>query len=132
MTSGECRENDESSKAPKPHPLDLEERTAKCGEAVIRFAKGVSHDAVGAPLISQFVRAATSVGASYCEADDAGLRKEFRHKISICRKEARDTKHWLRMLVAFDGRLREQAKPLWQEEKELNLIFSAIFRNTQC
>jgi len=130
MTSGECRENDETSRPPKPHPLDLEERTAAFGEAVIRFAKGMSYDAVGAPLITQLVRSATSVGANYCEADDAGSRKEFRHRISICRKEAREAKHWLRMVVAADGRLREQAKPLWKEAKELNLIFSAIFRNT--
>jgi len=133
MTSGECRGNDEERQGakPKPHPLELEERTAKFGEAVIRFAKAIPHDAVGRPLISQLVRAATSVGANYCEADDAGSRKEFRHRISIFRKEARETKHWLRMVVAADGRLRDQAKPLWQEAKELNLIFSAIFRNTK-
>jgi hypothetical protein len=57
----------------------LEERTATFGEAVIRFARPIPRDAVGAPLISQLVRAATSVGANYCEADDTGSRKEFRH-----------------------------------------------------
>ena len=133
MTSGECRGNDEAAHGPKPkpHALDLEERTATFGEAVIRFAKGMPRDAVNASLVSQLVRAATSVGANYCEADDAGSRKEFRHRINICRKEARETKHWLRMIVAADGRVREEARPLWQEAKELNLIFSAIFRNTR-
>ncbi|MBL7140296.1 MAG: four helix bundle protein [Planctomycetes bacterium] len=133
MANGERRADDEGKPNAKatPHALDLEERTAKFGEAVIRFARGIPHDAVSVTLVSQLVRAATSVGANYCEADDAGSRKEFRHRISICRKEAREAKHWLRMLVAADGRAREKAKPLWQEAKELNLIFSAIFRNTK-
>jgi four helix bundle protein len=110
---------------------DLEQRTAKFGEAVIAFAKTVQRNAITLPLISQLVRSATSVGANYCEADDSESRKDFRHKISTCRKESRETKHWLRMLVAADADLRSAARPLWQEAKELNLIFSAIFRNAK-
>lgn len=110
---------------------DLEERTAKFGEAVIAFAKTVQRNAITLPLISQLVRSATSVGANYCEADDSESRKDFRHKISTCRKESRETKHWLRMLVAADADLKSAARPLWQEAKELNLIFSAIFRNAK-
>jgi len=110
---------------------DLEERTAKFGEAVIAFAKTVQRNAITLPLISQLVRSATSIGANYCEADDSESRKDFRHKISTCRKESRETKHWLRMLVAADADLKNAARPLWQEAKELNLIFSAIFRNAK-
>jgi four helix bundle protein len=110
---------------------DLEERTAKFGEAVIAFAKTVQRNAITLPLISQLVRSATSVGANYCEADDSESKKDFRHKISTCRKESRETKHWLRMLVAADADLKSAARPLWQEAKELNLIFSAIFRNSK-
>jgi four helix bundle protein len=110
---------------------DLEERTAKFGEAVIAFAKTVQRNAITLPLISQLVRSATSVGANYCEADDSESRKDFRHKISTCRKESRETKYWLRMLVAADADLKNAARPLWQEAKELNLIFSAIFRNAK-
>jgi len=110
---------------------NLEERTAKFGEAVIAFAKAIPQNVITWPLISQLVRASTSVGANYCEADDAESKKDFRHKINTCRKEARETKHWLRMIVAADKSLRSQAQPLWQEAKELNLIFSAIFRNAK-
>ena len=39
-------------------------------------------------------------GGNYCEADDAGSKKEFRYRISICKREARETKHWLRMIAA--------------------------------
>src|SRR5688572_16590317 len=76
---------------------DLEERTAVFGEGIISFAKLVPRDVVSMPLISQLVRAGTSVGANYCEADDAVSRKEFRKNIGTCLKEVKETKHWLRM-----------------------------------
>lgn len=108
--------------------FDLEERTAKFGEAIILFAKSVPVTLVTTPLIPQIVRAGTSVGANYCEADDAGSKKEFMYRISVCKRESRETKHWLRMIAAAVPELKEPARPLWQEAKELNLIFSAIFR----
>jgi four helix bundle protein len=116
---------------PKPRQFDLEERTAAFGNAVIHLAKTVPLTPVTRPLVSQLVRSATSFGANYCEADDAESRADFKHKIGICKKEARETKHWLRMLVTAVPESREQAKPLWQEAKELNLIFNAIVRTTK-
>ena len=110
---------------------DLEERTAAFGEAVIAFAKAIPSNAITAPLISQLVRSGTSIGAKYVEADDADSKRDFRFKIGLCRREARETKHWLRMIVAAERQLREAARPLWQEAKELNLIFSAIKRGTR-
>lgn len=108
--------------------FDLEERTALLGEAVIAFAKKVPANLVTTSLIPQLVRAATSVGANYCEADDADSKKDFRFKIGLCRREARETKHWLRMIVAAVPDLKLEARPLWQEAKELNLIFGSIRR----
>src|SRR4051812_18951774 len=67
--------------------FDLEERTARFGEAIIHFAKRIPKSPENIPLISQIVRCGTSVGANYCEADDAVSRKEFRHKIGTCKKE---------------------------------------------
>jgi four helix bundle protein len=110
---------------------DLEERTARFGEAIIGFAKTIPRNPVTMPLIGQLVRSGTSVGANYCEADDAESRKDFRHKIGICRKEARETKHWLRMVVAAEPGMTEKARTLWQEAKELHLIFVAVRRNTK-
>ena len=109
---------------------ELEERTARFGEAVIGFAKKAQASFVIRPLLNQLIRSATSVGANYCEADDSESMKDFRHKIAICRKEAREAKHWLRMVVAADDSLRDEAAVLWKEAKELNLIFSAIIRKT--
>lgn len=108
--------------------FDLEERTAKFGEAIIVFAKKIPINQVTRSLVDQIVRSATSIGANYCEADDASSKKEFRQKIGYCRKESRETKHWLRMIAKAEPEFREEAKPLWQEAKELHLIFAAILR----
>ena len=108
--------------------FDLEERTAKFGEAVITFAKRLPNGPVMSPLIGQAVRSATSVGANYAEADDAQSKKEFLQKIGYCRKEARETKHWLRMIATATPEVKEPARALWQEAKELHLIFAGICR----
>ncbi len=112
----------------KPKIFDLEERTARFGVAIIAFAKKIPKNAVTLPLIDQLVRAGTSVGANYCEADDAVSKKDFRFKIGTCKKEARESKHWLRMVVAAEESMKEEARGLWQEAKELHLIFAAIYR----
>jgi four helix bundle protein len=107
---------------------DLEERTAKFGENIIKFAKEVKINPITQRIISQLVAAGTAIGANYCEADDAESSKDFKHKIGIAKKEARETKHWLRMIVIAVPELKEEAKILWQEAKELHLIFNAISR----
>ena len=108
---------------------DLEERTARFGEAVIDFAKTIPQDAVTDRLISQLVGAATSVGANYVEADDAVSKKEFLKNIGTCRKEARETKHFLRMVVRAVPGLKADAGKLWSEARELHLIFSKIWKS---
>ena len=110
------------------HPFDLEERTALFGESVIAFARKIKRDPVTERLIKQLVGAGTSVGANYCEADDAVSRKEFKQKIGYCKKEARESKFFVRMVVKAVPELREEAKQLWQEAKELHLIFAKIYR----
>jgi len=115
--------NDKISKSKK---YDLEERTAKFGEGVIRFCKIIPKNEITSPLIVQLVKAATSIGANYCEADDAESGKDFKHKIGIAKKEARETKHWLRMIATACPELKEEARILWQETKELHLIFNSI------
>ena len=105
---------------------DLEERTAKFGEEIIRFTRVLTENTVIKPIISQLVRSATSIGANYCEADDAESKKDFKHKIGICKKESRETKHWLRMLSTALPDKKGEITKYWQEAKELNLIFNAI------
>ena len=105
---------------------DLEERTAKFGEDIVALAKKAPKNAVTLPLISQLVRAGTSIGANYCEAIGASSGRDFRNKIYICKKEAQETKYWLRILAKADPAVREEARKLWKETQELTLIFSKI------
>lgn len=130
------RSGDEKERGdPKPKdgneekPYDLAERTAKFGEAIIDFAKKIPVNPVTRRLIEQLVGAGTSVGANYREADDAVSKKDFRYKIGTCKKEARESKFFVRMVVRAVPALREEAKPLWQEAKELHLIFAKIYRS---
>ena len=108
---------------------DLEERTAGFGEAIIDFAKAIPQNPITNRIITQLIGAATSVGANYVEADDAVSKKEFLKNIGTCRKEARETRHFLRMVVRAVPELKPRARTLWLEAKELHLIFSKIWRN---
>ncbi len=108
---------------------DLEERTAIFGEEVIDFVKALPHDRINNELAKQIVCSGTSVGANYMEADGAESKKDFKHKLSICRKETKETKHWLRMIARANPDKKDICKKLWQEAQELTLIFSAILKS---
>jgi four helix bundle protein len=105
---------------------DLEERTARFGEKVIDFVKDLKQNVINKPLISQLIRSATSIGANYREANQAISKKDFRNKIHLCRKEANETKHWLRMILRANPEKKEECEKLWKEAHELVLIFSKI------
>src|SRR5688500_4536182 len=102
---------------PEGRRFDLAERTAAFAEKIVAFARKLPEDSVTRPLISQVVRSGGSVGANYCEADDAVSKKEFRQKIGTCRKEAKETKYWIRIIVAAVPGVRNEARILWQEAK---------------
>jgi len=104
----------------------LADRTSKFGEEAIRFAKIIINNPINIPLINQFIRSATSIGANYMEADCAESKKDFQHKIGICKKEAKETTHWLHMLAVANPDKAEKCRELWREAHELTLIFSAI------
>ena len=108
--------------------FDLEERTAKFGEAGIKFCKKIPRGPGNDRIIDQLVGCSTSVGANYCEADEAVSKKEFAVKIGTCKKEAKESKFFLRMAATAEPGLKDEARQLWQEAKELHLIFSKIYR----
>ena len=115
----------------KCQKFDLEERTAKFGEDVIEFAKKIMRTTTTSPLITQLVRAGTSVGANYCEADCAESKKDFEHKLGICKKESKEIKHWFRMIAKAVPELKDEARKYWKEANELNLIFSSIINKSR-
>ncbi|MBI5181813.1 MAG: four helix bundle protein [Nitrospirae bacterium] len=115
----------------KKAKYDLEDRTAKFGENIIKFAKKIPQTPITLPLISQLVKAGTSVGANYCEADCAESKKDFEHKLGICKKESKESKHWLRMISVAVPELKDEPRILWQEANELNLLFSSIVNKSR-
>ncbi len=110
------------------HAFDLEERTARFGEAVIRFLKKVPRAPENNRLIDQLAGCSTSVGANYCEANEGVSKKDFRNTIGRCVKEAKETKFFLRMIAASEPSLADEARGLYREAKELHLIFASIYR----
>ena len=111
-------------------PFELEERTARFGEAIVRFAKRIPRGPANDRLIDQLVGCGPSIGANYCEADERVSKKDFRCTIGRCVKEAKETKYFLRLIAAAEPKPREDARKLYCEAKELHLIFASIFRKS--
>jgi four helix bundle protein len=106
--------------------LDLEERTAWFGEAIVRFSKKIPRGPANDGLISQVVGAGTSVGANYGEAVERVSAKDFKAAIGRCKKGAKETMFFLRMIAAAEPSLAQEAGVLYREAKELMLIFASI------
>jgi four helix bundle protein len=109
------------------HPFDLEERTARFGEGIVRFAKKIPRGPANDRIIDQIVGSGTSVGANYREANASVSRKDFRFSISRCLKEAKEAKFFLRMAAASEPELANDARTLYREGHELQLIFASMF-----
>lgn len=121
------KESPGDNRTPK-HAFDLEERTARFGEAIVRFSRKIPRDPTNNRLIDQLVGCGTSVGANYCEANERVSKKDFRNTIGRCVKEAKETKYFLRLIATAEPKLAGDARQLFREAKELHLIFASIYR----
>ena len=110
---------------------DLEERTLIFAKQIISFCKKIPSNTINFKLIDQLIRSGTSIGANYMEANGASSKKDFKSKIFICKKEAMETKYWLRILVKAENSVTLECRNLWREAQELNLILAAISRNAR-
>ena len=110
------------------HPFDLEERAPRFAEAVIRYLKKTPRNPLNDRLIGQLAGCAPAIGANYLEANDGVSKKDFRHSISRCVKEAKETKYFLRLLASAEPGFGSEARVLWREAKELHLIVSSMLR----
>lgn len=110
---------------------DLEERTAKFAEKVIDLLKKLPKNHINNPLIEQLTAAAGSVGANYCEATEAESKRDFQHKISISKKETKESKYWLRLLARANFEFNNEFRELWKEAHELLLIFSQTIKSSK-
>lgn len=111
--------------------FDLEGRTRNFGEEILCFCKNIEKNEITRPLIVQLVKAGTSVGANYCEADCAESRKDFEHKIGICKKEAKEVLFWLHMFEKISPEQKNKISGLLREGTELYLIFVAIIKKSK-
>ncbi len=105
---------------------DLEGRTGKFAKDVIGVIKDTKETNINRNIFSQLIRAVTSVGANYCEANGASSKKDFRNKIHICKKEIKETKYWIEMFAEVEPNKKEDLRKLWKEAHELTLIFGKI------
>ena len=104
----------------------LEERLLRFASSVMDFAGAFARAPESKPLVSQLVRSATSIGANYAEANASESKADFVHKCSIARKEAAETRYWLK-LAAFRGLgERSSTAALLEESEQLVRIFGAI------
>jgi len=117
---------------PSSYCYDLEERTFEFARQVRRLAKEMRKSAIAIEDIRQVVRASGSVGANYVEANEALGKKDFLMHIKISRKEAKESRFFLRLLdVDESAELANKRTNLVREATELMNIFGAIFRKSK-
>ena len=105
---------------------DLYNRTKKFSKKMFDIVLRVNRNDINRNVILQLIRSATSVGANYCEANNASSKKDFLNKIFICRKEIQESKYWIEMLVKVNPDIKDNLRLLWKEAHELSLIFNKI------
>ena len=109
---------------------DLEERTLAFGKEVITLLKKEKRTELNGNIRDQLLRSATSIGANYHEANGAQSRKDFLHKVSLVRKEIKETRYWLNLLRVLTAYPREIEK-LLSELDEIERIFGKIHSSLQ-
>lgn len=111
---------------------DLEERTFIFSKKVRMFVKKLPKTVGNIEDGSQLVRSSGSVGANYIEANEALSKKDFIMRIKICRKEAKESRYWLKLIDTYDNSILEvERQSLIQESTELMNIFGAIIRKSE-
>lgn len=114
-----------------PKRFDLQERTLEFGKRTIRLVKAIPRDNTNLMLGNQIVRSGTSIGANYREADAACTRRDFKFKIAVSLKEAKETVYWLKLIIEANPALTKRIEPLLKEADELVKIFAAIFEKSK-
>jgi four helix bundle protein len=121
------------TKIQNPKPIyDLEERTFQFAKAVRLFVKTLPKTIANIEDGKQLIKASGSVGANYREANESLSKKDFKMRIKISRKEAKESAYWLRLIHETNNlRNAGDAKSLMQEANELKKIFSSILTKSK-
>ena len=121
------------SEAPNKHKIlnskryDLEERTLEFGRSIVRLCKALPKDTINRRLLDQLIRSGTSIGANYREANETDTKKDFKNRIRIAKKEAKETIYWLELVVEANPGLEGRILPLLKEARELMKILGSIY-----
>ena len=114
-----------------PKRFDLEERTFAFAKRVREFVKRLSKTIGNVEDSRQLIRSSGSVGANYIEVNESFSKKDFVLRIKICRKEAKESRYWLRLIEAMEESLASERDLLAQEAQELMNIFGAIVHKSE-
>jgi len=113
-------------------PYDLEDRTFEFSKRIRTFVKNLPKTISNVEDIKQLIKASGSVGANYIEANEALSKKDFTMRIKISRKEAKESRYWLRLIDTADQVEQEKERQeLTKEATELMNIFAAILQKTK-
>jgi len=116
----------------KHKQYDLENRTYSFAKQVRQFVKNLDNYLANIEDGKQLIRASGSVGANYIEANESLGRKDFLMRKGICRKEAKESRYWLRLIdITGKPELEKEKERLAQEAQELMNIFGAILRRSE-
>ena len=102
-----------------PREFDLERRTTEFAKAVIRLCRSLPINPINGRLTGQLVGACGSIGANYREANDALGKKDFVQRLRIARREAKESLHWLELLLEANSSRGTEIKALLRESEEL-------------
>jgi len=114
-----------------PKRFDLEDRTFAFAKRTRSFVKSLSKTIGNIEDARQLIRSSGSVGSNYIEANESLSKKDFVLRIKICRKEAKESRYWLRLIETNDGKIAIERDLLVQEAQELMNIFGAIVRKSE-
>jgi four helix bundle protein len=111
--------------------FDLEKRTTEFAKAVIKACRTLPRSPINDRIIGQVVGASGSVGANYREANDALGKNDFLQRMRIARREAKESHHWLELLLTANPSVEDRVKLLINEADELKRILSSIIEKSR-
>ncbi len=111
--------------------FELEDRCFEYSKKVIDISNTATRNPVNNVIINQLIRSATSIGANYSEANESDTTKEFRYRLRIARKEAKESTYWLRLLMYNLKDKESEIVPLVYESEELVRILASIYHNVK-
>ncbi len=108
------------------YEIKLDERIFDFAVEIIKYLKKFDRYTIDKVIVTQLVRAVTSIGANYEEAQGASSNDDFLYKLTLCHREAKETNYWLRILKASEIDRSENLEKLLKESQEIRNILGSI------